>query len=264
MKNKYIIILLILGLFIGSVPAYASENNATNIANIVDSYNSRLSWDNSVPRLDWKANEASMQLLQIIAHELDKDGSKTSSIDGADDSYNSRLSWDDSVPRLNWKADEASMQLLQIIAHELDKDGSNASSIDGADDSYNSRLSWDDSVPRLDWKADEASMKLLQICALLAENYNIQDASTTAKTDLPQKISQKKITTLRVKPLKKAVKLSWKKVKNAQGYNIQISLNKKFKKSKKYATKTYTVKTTTKKIKKLETKTYYVRVRSYA
>lgn len=62
-----IFILLILGLMIGSVPAYDSENNATNIAKIIDSYNARVSWDDSVPRLNWKANEASMNLLQICA-----------------------------------------------------------------------------------------------------------------------------------------------------------------------------------------------------
>ena len=79
-----------------------------------------------------------------------------------------------------------------------------------------------------------------------------------------KKTSLKKIANINVKSSKKAMNLSWKKVKGAQGYDIQISLNKKFKKDKKYNTKTYSVKTTKKKIKKLKTKKYYVRIRSYA
>lgn len=65
---------------------------------------------------------------------------------------------------------------------------------------------------------------------------------------------------------KKKVKVTIKKkAKNAVGYEIQYSLNKKFKKAKKYKTK---AKTTTKKsytIKKLTSKKiWYVRVRAYA
>ena len=61
---------------------------------------------------------------------------------------------------------------------------------------------------------------------------------------------------------KKAVKLSWKKIKNANGYTVQYALNKKFTKKK----KTVNVKAskTSKTIKKLKKKkTYYFRARAY-
>ncbi len=62
---------------------------------------------------------------------------------------------------------------------------------------------------------------------------------------------------------KKSVVLSWGRVKNAKGYEIQYSLSKKFSKAKKFKTK----KTSTKKlgivIKKLQKKkTYYFKVRA--
>lgn len=63
----------------------------------------------------------------------------------------------------------------------------------------------------------------------------------------------------------KKLKVSWKKDKNASGYEIQYSTDKKFKNKK--ATKVVAVKknrTISKTIKKLRTgKKYYVRVRSY-
>ena len=89
------------------------------IASADDSYFSRKSWDDSVPRLDWSVNEACMNLLTIIAYELDVTGAYSSYIASADDSYVSRKSWDDSVPRLNWYVNEANMTLLTIIALEL-------------------------------------------------------------------------------------------------------------------------------------------------
>ena len=69
---------------------------------------------------------------------------------------------------------------------------------------------------------------------------------------------------------KKAFGYSFKAVKRASGYQLQYSLNKKFKKGKKYKTKTVNVKpskaaTKTGTVKKLDKKkrTYYVRVRAY-
>ena len=69
---------------------------------------------------------------------------------------------------------------------------------------------------------------------------------------------------------KKAFGYSFKAVKRASGYQLQYSLNKKFKKAKKYKTKTVNLKATkaatrTGTIKKLDKKkrTYYVRVRAY-
>lgn len=59
----------------------------------------------------------------------------------------------------------------------------------------------------------------------------------------------------------------WGKLKDAEGYQIQISLNKKYKSAKKYKTKTYTYskKKTSANIKKLKKgKKYYIRIRSFA
>ena len=56
--------------------------------------------------------------------------------------------------------------------------------------------------------------------------------------------------------------LTWKKVKNAKGYEVQVSTDKNFKKSK---TKTYTVAVNKKKLTSIIKKgrKYYVRVRAY-
>lgn len=72
-----------------------------------------------------------------------------------------------------------------------------------------------------------------------------------------------------VKGKKKSFKYEIKSVSKAAGYQIQYSLNKKFKKAKKYKTKTKSIKASNKKtvkgtIKKLKKKKkYYVRVRAY-
>lgn len=85
--------------------------------------------------------------------------------------------------------------------------------------------------------------------------------------------SQEEVTTIVNKPKKvkihslknkkkKSVKMVWKNAKYAKKYQIQYSLSKKFKKGKKYQTKTRTTKKLTLKIKKLKiNKTYYFRVR---
>ena len=58
------------------------------------------------------------------------------------------------------------------------------------------------------------------------------------------------------------MKISWKKVKNAKGYQIEYSTSSKFKKSKKITIKK--AKTTSRIIKKLKArKKYYVRIRTY-
>lgn len=63
------------------------------------------------------------------------------------------------------------------------------------------------------------------------------------------------------KAKKKSVKLVWRKIKNAKKYQVQYYLNKKFKKGKKYGTKTLTTANIKITIKKLNKKTYYVRIR---
>lgn len=77
----------------------------------------------------------------------------------------------------------------------------------------------------------------------------------------PARVKIKKVRS----PKKRRIKIRLKKVTGAKGYKIQISLSKKFKKGKKYKTKTYY----TKKLKfiikkKLKSKKrYYVRIKAY-
>ena len=72
----------------------------------------------------------------------------------------------------------------------------------------------------------------------------------------------KKVTKLKAKsPKKKSIKVSWKKVKDATGYIVKISPNKKFNSVK---TKRYAVKKNQITIKKLKRrKKYYVKVKAY-
>lgn len=74
----------------------------------------------------------------------------------------------------------------------------------------------------------------------------------------------KKITVKKVKSAKKkTLQVQWKKSSGVTGYQVQIALNKKFKKGKKTYTvnKAVTTKTTIKKLK--SKKKYFVRVRAY-
>ena len=67
----------------------------------------------------------------------------------------------------------------------------------------------------------------------------------------------------KVKGSKKAIALTWAKVKGVKGYQIQVATDKKFKKNKKTVTikKQKTTKTTVKKLK--AKKKYFVRIRTY-
>lgn len=69
------------------------------------------------------------------------------------------------------------------------------------------------------------------------------------------------IKKLKLTSMKKAIKLSWTKVKKAEGYQIQISLYKNYKKAKtiyvKKTKKSYTLK------KRKKNKKYYIRIRAY-
>ncbi|MBQ2285018.1 MAG: fibronectin type III domain-containing protein, partial [Clostridia bacterium] len=80
-----------------------------------------------------------------------------------------------------------------------------------------------------------------------------------AKVTAPKKVTVSKVSNVKGKKLK----VKWKKVSGANGYQIVIATNKKFTKGK----KTYTIKkasTTSKTITGLKkNKTYYVRVRAY-
>ena len=74
----------------------------------------------------------------------------------------------------------------------------------------------------------------------------------------------KRITVIKAaKAKKKMVSITWKRVANASQYQIQYSLSKKFKKAKKFRTKTVTTSKNKYTIKKLiKKKTYYVRIRA--
>lgn len=91
---------------------------------------------------------------------------------------------------------------------------------------------------------------------------NITQTKDDIKNSSTEKPKASKIVSL--KKMKKAFKVKWKKVKNAQGYQIQYSTNKKFKK-KTTVTKTYKGNNKfAKTIKKLVAKKkYFVRVRAY-
>lgn len=73
------------------------------------------------------------------------------------------------------------------------------------------------------------------------------------------KAAPAKVAGLKVKAGKKQMTVSWKKAKNASGYEVTYAANKSFKS----AAKKVTAKNTAK-IKKLKSKkTYYVKVRAY-
>lgn len=89
---------------------------------------------------------------------------------------------------------------------------------------------------------------------------------TTTDTIATTKKAVKKPAKVKIKQAKnnkkKTVSLSWKKASNAKKYQVQYSFNKKFKKVKKYKTKTVTTRKLKYTIKKLKKKkTYYFRVR---
>ncbi len=87
---------------------------------------------------------------------------------------------------------------------------------------------------------------------------------TTSKAQAKKAMKQAKIKKLTVKSKGKKITVKWKKVSKANGYQVQVSANKKFKKiivNKKSVKKTnITIKS--KKLKK--GKTYYIRVRAFA
>ena len=90
------------------------------------------------------------------------------------------------------------------------------------------------------------------------------NVKSQAQKNAEKAMKQAKITKLIVKSkAKKKITVTWKKVSKAKGYQVQVSTNKKFKKSKIILTKTTKKKklTITKKLK--SKKTYFVRVRAY-
>ena len=91
-------------------------------------------------------------------------------------------------------------------------------------------------------------------------NNNTKNKTTTQHSNITNKSNSTKIKTITKK--KKALKLTWKKVKGVKGYQIQYSTSNNFKKAKKVTIKK--AKITSKTIKKLKAKKkYYVRIRTY-
>lgn len=69
-----------------------------------------------------------------------------------------------------------------------------------------------------------------------------------------------KVTNVKITVKSNKAVIKWKKVKNAKGYQIKISINKKFKKSE---TRTFNNKSSKLDIKLDKNKTYYIKVRAY-
>ena len=90
-----------------------------NIENATEIYEIRKSYETSVPKLNWKANEACMNLLKIIAMEIDEWNFNREAIDNATSIYEIRETYETSVPKLDWKANEACMNLLVVILEQL-------------------------------------------------------------------------------------------------------------------------------------------------
>ena len=90
-----------------------------------------------------------------------------------------------------------------------------------------------------------------------------QTAEPTTQTTTKAVAKPKGAKFKKVKGSKKAIALTWAKVKGVKGYQIQVATDKKFKKNKKTVTikKQKTTKTTVKKLK--AKKKYFVRIHTY-
>lgn len=88
------------------------------------------------------------------------------------------------------------------------------------------------------------------------------NTNTTVNNNINTKLSVKKVIFKQVTRTKnnKKIKLKFKKIAGAKGYEIKYSTSKKFGKK---VTKTVKTKYTTKMLSKLKKKTYYIKVRAY-
>lgn len=85
-----------------------------------------------------------------------------------------------------------------------------------------------------------------------------------AKKAATKAMKQAKVTKLTVKGKSKRITVSWKKVKKARGYQVQVSTNKKFKRNKIiYSKNVQKIKLAIKNKRIKSKKTYYIRVRAY-
>lgn len=100
----------------------------------------------------------------------------------------------------------------------------------------------------------ETTLPITSKNEITEESKQKEPFTTKSKKKPPEKVQITKAKNIK----KKTVSLKWKKIKKAQKYEIQYSVNRKFKKAK----KTY-VKSTLKKITKLKkNKKYYFRIRA--
>lgn len=91
----------------------------------------------------------------------------------------------------------------------------------------------------------------------------IARTAISTKTIKPIISKPKKATIKKLTPKKKALKVTWKKVSGAKGYEIKLATNKKFTKNKK-TVKVKKGSATSKIIKKLKSgKKYFVKIRAY-
>ena len=104
--------------------------------------------------------------------------------------------------------------------------------------------------------------------AIPSNNATANNGAAANKHNSPSFVSAASPKKAKIKKVKaagrRALKITIKRDKNASGYQIQYSINKKFKKKKTKAVNIKKNKTTTKTLKKLKSgKKYYIRVRSY-
>lgn len=101
-------------------------------------------------------------------------------------------------------------------------------------------------------------MSILVIAAMLVAAVNVHISASAVKVKKPSKVSIKSIQTVSTN----AIRLSWKKVKKAKGYQIKLAANKNLTKGKKTININKNKKAKTIKDLKSGTK-YYVKVRAY-
>lgn len=97
----------------------------------------------------------------------------------------------------------------------------------------------------------------------LGKSKNPVKITTTTSKTVTSAIATKKATIKKLTPKKMALKVTWKKVSGAKGYEIKLATNKKFTKNKK-TVKVKKGSATSKTIKKLKSKKkYFVKIRAY-
>ena len=146
-------------------------NNKGKISSACSAFYIGSALETNTAKLNIKAKTTEMNVLAIMANDLDADSTYNNDIKVAVNSYNTIASSESAIDEvLTWKAGETNMKLLTIIAKELDIAGKYTSQIDAADDDYYARVGRGDDGEGLNIAADEARMKLLKIVAHLLDD----------------------------------------------------------------------------------------------